>query len=76
MLTRTYASAGVVAVFGTLNEEGLLEMLAKKNLAGLVIFIGRLMEELGVRHPEEKCVREVAERPTPRDPFQRLTSES
>ena len=37
-------------------------MLAKKNLAGLVIFIGRMMEELGVRHPEEKCVREVAER--------------
>ena len=62
MLTRTYASAGVQAVFGTLNEEGLKEMLAKKNLAGLVVFIGRLMEELCVRHPEEKFVREVAER--------------
>ena len=34
-----------------------MEMLAKKNLAALVIFIGRLMEELGVRHPEEKFVR-------------------
>ena len=33
-----------------------------RNLAGLVIFIGRMMEELGVRLPEEKCVREVAER--------------
>ena len=62
MLTQTYASVGFQAVFGTLNEEGLKEMLAKKNLAGLLLFIGRLMEELGVRHPEEKCVREVAER--------------
>ena len=62
MVTRTYASAGVVAVFGTLNEEGLLEMLGKKNMAGLMIFIGRMMEELGVCDPEEKCVREVAER--------------
>ena len=39
-----------------------MEMLATKNLAALVVFIGRLMEELGVRHPAEKCVREVAER--------------
>ena len=37
-------------------------MLAKKNLAGLVIFIGRMLEEMGVRHLEEKCVWEVAER--------------
>ena len=36
MLTRTYSSAGVQAVFGALNEGGLMEMLAKKNLAALV----------------------------------------
>ena len=37
-------------------------MLAKKNLAGLVIFIGRMMEEKGVRCPEENRVCDVAER--------------
>ena len=62
MSTRSYANAGCQAVFGSLDAAGFFELLNMNKKAALVIFIGRMMEELGVRHPEEKCVREVAEK--------------
>ena len=60
--TTSYASAGCLAVFGSLDEAGLLELLGTKTKSALVIFIGRMLEESGLRRPEEQRVCDVAER--------------
>ena len=62
MSRRSYAYAGCHAVFGSLDAAGFFELLNMNKKAALVIFIGRMMEEKGVRCPEENRVCDVAER--------------